>query len=131
MNFTITGHKLNQYQDMKKLDIVVIQAMLNELQKDKENKRKVIILTSNCYIVTDKINTEEPDKGKLPLLDRAVLESEEIIFRMDNQKFINMTGMIVLNNVEIIPFTHPDKVMKKESFILFTDQIMGITLSED
>lgn len=131
MNFTITGHELNQYQDMKKLDIVVIQAMLNELQKEKVNKRKVIILTSNCYIVTDKINTEEPDKGKLPLLDRAVLESEEIIFRMDNQKFINMTGMIVLNNVEIIPFTHPDKVMKKESFILFTDQIMGITLSEE
>ncbi|MEK3975074.1 MULTISPECIES: hypothetical protein [unclassified Psychrobacillus] len=131
MNFTITGHELNQYQDMKKLDIVVIQAMLNELQKEKVNKRKVIILTSNCYIVTDKINTEEPDKGKLPLLDRAVLESEEIIFRMDNQKFINMTGMILLNNVEIIPFTHPDKVMKKESFILFTDQIMGITLSEE
>ena len=131
MNFTITGHELNQYQDMKKLDIVVIQAILDELQKEKENKRKIIILTSNCYIVTEKINITEPDKEKLPLLDRAVLESEEVTFRMDNQKFVNMTGMIVLNNVEIIPFTHPDKVMKKESFILYTDHIMGITLSEE
>jgi len=131
MNFTITGHELNQYQDMKKLDIVVIQAILDELQKEKENKRKIIILTSNYYIVTEKINITEPDKEKLPLLDRAVLESEEVTFRMDNQKFVNMTGMIVLNNVEIIPFTHPDKVMKKESFILYTDHIMGITLSEE
>lgn len=40
MSFTITGHELNQYQDMKKLDIVVIQAMLDELQKGKENKGK-------------------------------------------------------------------------------------------
>lgn len=78
MNFTITGHELNQYQDMKKLDIVVIQAILDELQKEKENKRKIIILTSNCYIVTEKINITEPDKEKLPLLDRAVLESEEV-----------------------------------------------------
>lgn len=50
---------------------------------------------------------------------------------MNDQKFVNMTGMIVLNNVEIIPFTQPDKVMKKESFILYTDHIMGITLSEE
>ncbi|MEK4520955.1 hypothetical protein MKX96_04865 [Psychrobacillus sp. FSL W7-1493] len=131
MNFTVTGHEMNQYQDMKKLDIVIIQAMLNELQKEKEKKRKIIIVTSSSYIVTEKINTEEPDKKKLPLLERAVLESEEVTFRMENQKFINMTGMIVLNDVEIIPFTHPDKVMKKESFILFTDHILGITLSED
>ena len=130
MNFTITGHELNQYQDVKKLDIVVIQAMLNELQKDKENKRKIILYTSNFYITANAINTMQPDKEKLPLLDRAVLESEEVTFRMNDQKLINMTGMLVLNNVEITPFTDPDKVIKKESFILFTDHILGFSLTD-
>ena len=131
MNFTITGHELNQYQDVKKLDIVVIQAMLNELQKDKENKRKIILYTSNFYVTANAINTMEPDKEKLLLLDRAVLESEEVTFRMDDQKLINMTGMLVLNNVEITPFTDPDKVIKKESFILFTDHILGVSLTDN
>ena len=130
MNITITGHELNQYQDLKKLDIVVIQAMLNELQKDKERNRKIILYTSSFYITANAINTMEPDKEKLPLLDRAVLESEEVTFRMDDQKLINMTGMLVLNNVEVTPFTNPDKVIKKESFILFTDHILGVSLTD-
>ncbi|MEI5907953.1 hypothetical protein WAK64_12895 [Bacillus spongiae] len=128
----ITGHELNNVHDMKKLDIVILQAVLDELQKESEQKRKIKIATSNSYIIAERINTEEPDINTVPLLDKAILKSEDTIFKMMQEgSVLNLKGMIVLNNVKIIPFANPDMEMDCESFAIYTDHIMGITLTED
>ncbi len=129
--FTITGHELSSLHDMKKLDIVVIQAILDELQKNSDHKRKIKIATSNCFIIADRINTEEPDIDNNPLLDQAILKSEDTTLKiMQDGKVANLHAMIVLNNVKIIPLANPEKEIECETFALYTDHIMGITLTE-
>lgn len=128
---TFTGHELNPMYDMKKLTIVTTQIMADKLQNDVEQKRKVQITTSSSLIVADKINTQEPELTKLPLLDLALFKSEDTLFPLMNEgKVTNQSGIIVLNNVKIVPFANPDNVIEVESFALFTDHIMGFCLTD-
>ncbi|RWZ58542.1 hypothetical protein EQV77_06135 [Halobacillus fulvus] len=128
---TFTGHKLNHLHDMKKLDLVVLQAELDELQKNNEKKRKIKIATPNSFIIADRIDTDAPDEQRLPLLDKALLKSEDTTLKMLAEgNVVNVHAMIVLNDVKIIPFSNPDLNMEYESFALYTDHIMGITLSD-
>lgn len=131
MEITFTGHELNPMYDMKKLSIVTTQIIADELQNEVDQKRKVQITTSSSLIVADKINTQEPNLANLPLLDLALLKSEDTIFPlMKDNKVTNQSGIIVLNNVKIIPFANPDNVIELESYALFTDHIMGFSLTE-
>lgn len=131
MEITFTGHELNPMHDMKKLSIVTAQIIADELQNEVDQKRRVQITTSSSLIVADKINTQEPNLANLPLLDLALLKSEDIIFPlMKDSKVTNQSGIIVLNNVKIIPFANPDNVIELESYALFTDHIMGFCLTE-
>ncbi|PQD93691.1 hypothetical protein CYL18_18540 [Pradoshia eiseniae] len=131
MEVTFTGHELNPMYDMKKLSIVTTQIIADELQKEVDQKRKVQITTSSSLIIADKINTQEPNLTNLPLLDLALLKSEDTIFPlMKENKVTNQSGIIVLNNVKIVPFANPDNVIELESYALFTDHIMGFYLTE-
>ena len=131
MKVTFTGHELNPMHDMKKLSIVTTQIIADELQKEVDQKRKVQITTSSSLIIADKINTQEPNLTNLPLLDLALLKSEDTIFPlMKDNKVTNQSGIIVLNNVKIVPFANPDNVIELESYALFTDHIMGFYLTE-
>lgn len=128
---TFTGHELNSIHDMKKLSIVVTQALVEELQNGVDEKRKVQITTSNSLIIADKINTQEPNNANLPLLDMALLKSEDITFPLiKDSNVTNIYGMIVLKNVKIVPFANPNNVIELESYALFTDHIMGFCLTE-
>lgn len=131
MEITFTGHEQNPMYDMKKLSIVTTQIIADELQNEVDQKRKVQITTSSSLIVADKINTQEPNLANLPLLDLALLKSEDTLFPlMKDNKVTNQSGIIVLNNVKIIPFANPDNVIELESYALFTDHIMGFSLTE-
>lgn len=131
MEITFTGHELNPMHDMKKLSIVTAQIIVDELQKEVDQKRRVQITTSSSLIVADKINTQEPNLANMPLLDLALLKSEDTLFPlMKDNKVTNQSGIIVLNNVKIIPFANPDNVIELESYALFTDHIMGFSLTE-
>ena len=131
MQRTFTGHELNSIHDMKKLSIVVTQALVEELQNGVDEKRKVQITTSNSLIIADKINTQDPKNGNLPLLDSALLKSEVITFPLiKDSNVTNIYGMMVLNNVKIVPFANPNNVIELESYALFTDHIMGFCLTE-
>ena len=131
LEVTFTGHELNPMYDMKKLSIVTTQIIADELQKEVDQKRKVQITTSSSLIIADKINTQEPNLTNLPLLDLALLKSEDTIFPlMKENKVTNQSGIIVLNNVKIVPFANPDNVIELESYALFTDHIMGFCLTE-
>ena len=131
MQMTFTGNELNSIHDMKKLSIVVTQALVEELQNGVDEKRKVQITTSNSLIIADKINTQEPNNVNLPLLDSALLKSEDITFPLiKDSNVTNIYGMIVLNNVKIVPFANPNNVIELESYALFTDHIMGFCLTE-
>ncbi len=126
-----TGHELNPGHDMKKLEIVTAQCLIEEMQSGIEDHRKIQITTSNSLIIADKINTEEPNESKMTLLDKALLQSEDTIFPiMKEGNVTNMYGMIVLSNVKIVPFANPDNVIKYESYALYTDHIMGFGLTE-
>ena len=128
---TFTGHELNSIHDMKKLSIVVTQALVEELQNGVDEKRKVQITTSNSLIIADKINSQEPNNANLPLLDMALLKSEDITFPLiKDSNVTNIYGMIVLKNVKIVPFANPINVIELESYALFTDHIMGFCLTE-
>ncbi|EDL66681.1 hypothetical protein [Bacillus sp. SG-1] len=128
----ITGNDLNpNFHDMKKLDLIVLQAELDELQQESTHKRKIKIATSNSFIIAERINTEEPDIYKVPLLDKAILKSEDTTLKtMQEGSVVNLHAMIVLNNVKIMPFSNPDVEMECESFAIYTDHIMGITLTD-
>lgn len=116
---------------MKKISIVVAQAIVDELQNEVKEKRKIQITTSSSLIIADKINTQEPNITSLPLLDLAILKSEDVTFPLiKDSNVTNIYGMIVLNNVKIIPFANPDNIIEVESFALFTDHIMGFCLTE-
>ncbi len=131
MEITFTGHEQNPMYDMKKLSIVTTQIIADELQNEVDQKRKVQITTSSSLIVADKINTQEPNLANMPLLDLALLKSEDTLFPlMKDNKVTNQSGIIVLNNVKIIPFANPDNVIELESYALFTDHIMGFSLTE-
>ena len=131
MQKTFKGHELNSIHDMKKLSIVVTQALVEELQNKVEEKRKVQITTSNSLIIAHKINTHEPNNTKLPLLDLAILKSEDTTFPLiKDGNVTNIYGMIILNNVKIVPFANPNNVIELESYALFTDHIMGFCLTE-
>ncbi|RIW28693.1 hypothetical protein D3H55_21195 [Bacillus salacetis] len=127
-----TGHELNPEQhDMKKLDIVVIQAVLDELQKEENHKRKIKIATANAFIVAERISIDEPDIDTIPLLSKAILKSEDTTFKlMQEGKVANLHAMIVLNNVEIIPFSNPGITLESDCFAIYTDHIMGLSLTD-
>lgn len=128
---TFTGNELNSIHDMKKLSLIVTQAIIDEVQSEMVDKRKIQITTSNSLIIADEINMKEPKIENLTLLETALLKSEDIIFLLiKDSKVTNIFGMIVLKNVKIIPFANPNNVIDLESYALFTDHIMGFSLTE-
>lgn len=129
MQFTLKGHELNKIYDMKKLTLMLSQKCLDELQKE---ERKIQITTSHCLIIADKLHMNEPDMDNLTLLERSVLESEDTLFPLINEGNVtNLSGMILLRNVKIIPFAAPDKVLEIDSYALYTDHIMGFSIAEE
>ncbi|ANU18440.1 hypothetical protein BBI11_15960 [Planococcus maritimus] len=131
MTITLKGHELNSVHDMKKLSIVVAQVHLDELQKDTEKKRSIQITTSSALIIAKKISTQAPDIENLPLLDLAILQSEDTIFPLiKDSNVTNLAGMIVLNDVKIVPLANPENVIECESYAVFSDHIMGFSLTD-
>lgn len=131
MTVTLKGHELNSVHDMKKLSIVIAQVHLDELQKDTEKKRSIQITTSSALIIAKKISTQSPDIENLPLLDLAILQSEDTIFPLiKDSNVTNFAGMIVLNDVKIVPLANPENVIECESYAVFSDHIMGFSLTD-
>ncbi|MFP3322766.1 hypothetical protein R0K05_06635 [Planococcus sp. SIMBA_160] len=131
MTVTLKGHELNSVHDMKKLSIVIAQVHLDELQKDTEKKRSIQITTSSALIIAKKISTQSPDIENLPLLDLAILQSEDTIFPLiKDSNVTNLAGMIVLNDVKIVPLANPENVIECESYAVFSDHIMGFSLTD-
>lgn len=131
MTVTLKGHELNSVHDMKKLSIVIAQVHLDELQKDTEKKRSIQITTSSALIIAKKISTQSPDIENLPLLDLAILQSEDTIFPLiKDSNVTNLAGMIVLNDVKIVPLANPENVIECESYAVFSDHIMGFSLAD-
>ena len=129
MQFTLKGHELSKIHDMKKLMLMLSQACLDELQK--EGDKKIQITTSHCLIIADKLHMNEPDADDLTLLERSVWEAEDSLFPIINEGNVtNLSGMILLRNVKIIPFAAPDKVIEIDSYALYTDHIMGFSIAE-
>ena len=129
MRFTLKGHELSKIHDMKKLMLMLSQACLDELQK--EGDKKIQITTSHCLIIADKLHMNEPDADDLTLLERSVWEAEDSFFPIINEGNVtNLSGMILLRNVKIIPFAAPDKVIEIDSYALYTDHIMGFSIAE-
>ena len=129
MRFTLKGHELSKIHDMKKLMLMLSQACLDELQK--EGDKKIQITTSHCLIIADKLHMNEPDSDNLTLLERSVWEAEDSFFPIINEGNVtNLSGMILLRNVKIIPFAAPDKVIEIDSYALYTDHIMGFSIAE-
>lgn len=129
MQITLKGHELNKIHDMKKLMVMLSQKCLDELQKE---DRKIQITTSHCLIIADKLHMNEPDMDNLTLLERSILESEDTLFPLINEGNVtNLSGMILLRNVKIIPFAAPDKVLEIDSYALYTDHIMGFSIAEE
>jgi hypothetical protein len=129
MQITFKGHELSKIHDMKKLMLMLSQKCLDELQKE---DRKIQITTSHCLIIADKLHMNEPDMDNLTLLERSVLESEDTLFPLINEGNVtNLSGMILLRNVKIIPFAAPDKVLEIDSYALYTDHIMGFSIAEE
>lgn len=131
MTVTLKGHELNSVHDMKKLSIVIAQVHLDELQKDTEKKRSIQITTSSALIIAKKISTQSPDIENLPLLDLAIFQSEDTIFPLiKDSNVTNLAGMIVLNDVKIVPLANPENVIECESYAVFSDHIMGFSLTD-
>lgn len=131
MIVTLKGHELNSVHDMKKLSIVIAQVHLDELQKDTEKKRSIQITTSSALIIAKKISTQSPDIENLPLLDLAILQSEDTIFPLiKDSNVTKLAGMIVLNDVKIVPLANPENVIECESYAVFSDHIMGFSLTD-
>ncbi len=129
MQITLKGHELSKIYDMKKLMLLLSQKCLDELQKE---DRKIQITTSHCLIIADKLHMNEPDMDNLTLLERSVLESEDTLFPLINEGNVtNLSGMILLRSVKIIPFAAPDKVLEIDSYALYTDHIMGFSIAEE
>ena len=129
MQFTLKGHELSKIHDMKKLMLMLSQACLDELQK--EGDKKIQITTSHCLIIADKLHMNEPDADNLTLLERSVWEAEDSFFPIINEGNVtNLSGMILLRNVKIIPFAAPDKIIEIDSYALYTDHIMGFSIAE-
>ncbi|PQD94862.1 hypothetical protein CYL18_12950 [Pradoshia eiseniae] len=129
MRFTLKGHELSKIHDMKKLMLMLSQACLDELQK--EGDKKIQITTSHCLIIADKLHMNEPDADDLTLLERSVWEAEDSLFPIINEGNVtNLSGMILLRNVKIIPFAAPDKIIEIDSYALYTDHIMGFSIAE-
>lgn len=61
----------------------------------------------------------------------ALFKSEDTLFPLiKDGNVTNIFGVIVLHNVKIVPFANPDNVIECESYFLFTDHIMGFSLTE-
>ena len=102
---------------------------MDELQKERD--KKIQITTSHCLIIADKLHMNEPDVDNLTLLERSVWEAEDSFFPIINEGNVtNLSGMILLRNVKIIPFAAPDKIIKIDSYALYTDHIMGFSIAE-
>ncbi|WP_455675392.1 hypothetical protein [Pradoshia sp.] len=130
MRHELKGHELNMVYDMKALMLKLSQACLDELPK--EGDKKIQITTSHCSIIADKLHMNEPDMDKLTLLERSILEEEDTFFPLMNEgKVNNLSGMLLLRNVKIIPFAAPDKVIEIDSYALYTDHIMGFSVVEE
>lgn len=124
---TLEGHELNTYHDMKKLTILLSQVCLDELNKDGD--MRIQITTAHCRIIADKLHMNAPVMDDLTLLERSILKSEDTLFPIMNEGNVtNISGMILLRNVRIIPFAAPDNVIEIDSYALFTDHIMGFSI---
>ena len=67
--------------------------------------------------------------GEMSLLEQSILEAEDDIHSIINEgNTTNLSGMILLRNVKIIPFAAPDNIIELESYALYTDHIMGFSL---
>ncbi|PLT30474.1 hypothetical protein [Peribacillus deserti] len=122
------GSNLQSVLDFKKLTVVQLQIILDELQQNQSPKKKLEILTATS-IIKGEIRAYEPEEmEKEPILSQALMKSEkEPLLDISTRELINIHACLYLKNVKIQPIASPDTSIHLEELVLFTDHIQGIT----
>lgn len=135
--------------DLKSLTFHCIDEMLNasldtiksgEIEGASINGDINTIIVTNFGIVKGDLVKEQTSTNdeSLGFSEAVILKSIEIrndeISKLENEnaqlKLINDTRAIVLKNVTITPYANSNTPFKLENLILFSDQIVGISIGE-
>ncbi|MBM7691059.1 hypothetical protein JOC77_000464 [Peribacillus deserti] len=125
------GSELNTALDFKKLTIIQLQIVLDELQNQQpEERKKLKILTAGSMIEAE-IRTHEPEERETEKpLSKALIQSEKKpLLDITSKEMINVHANLYLKNVTLTPFSDPRSSVQLDEFVLFTDHILGITLT--
>ncbi|WNB91534.1 hypothetical protein [Bacillus sp. NEB1478] len=126
--------ELNNVFDYKKAITTMMDDFLMELIIDGKNERtlkpdsKLLIITQNAYI-EGTINHFDKVDDEGYFFSQGLKELEKRLSGLPEKlEAINLTGPLHLKEVTISPMTNPGENRKLSEMLLFTDQILGITI---
>lgn len=127
--------ELNDVFDYKKAITTTFDSVLRELVNDEgKNIRtikpdsKLLIITQNAYIEGE-INHFDQEEAETYFFSEALNELVKRLNELpDRMEAANLTGPLHLKEVTISPLTNPAEKRKLNEMVLFTDQILGLTI---
>ncbi|SDM46753.1 hypothetical protein [Sediminibacillus halophilus] len=124
------GEELSEAVDFKKLSIVELQIKFEQLKNKYPKKKKIIFVTQSATIEADFQMQLAENLEEEPILGRA-LQEYELSPEIDitDKIILNSSACIYLRNVKLTPLTTPNSPIYLEEFILFTDHLLGLTIT--
>ncbi|MCA1054134.1 hypothetical protein LCM10_03975 [Rossellomorea aquimaris] len=126
----IKAKEMEQAIDFKKLIIVELQMKFEELREKYPDAKKIVYVTATATIEADfQMQLAEDLEGE-PIMGRALQESElNPGIDISDKTLVNPSACIYLSNVKLTPLTAPNEPVYLEEFILFSDHLLGLTVS--
>lgn len=114
--------------DFKKIMAIELQINLSELNCN----ARFTFLTESA-IIEGEMNLKESDYNETtaPLGHSLMTYEKEPKLDTTGKDFINIKACLYLKDVKLTPFTNQDNPIHLKEFILFSDHILGVTLTED
>lgn len=121
--------------DLKLLTLKTFQMCIDRLKNDESitlsQKTNLIIFTSSASIMGTVVLDE--DKDIRDVLNSILLSTRKSLLKQiehSNSEVINRSGVIVIKDATIRPFSNPAATFNVAVLNIFTDQILGFSFGE-
>ncbi|WP_270180914.1 hypothetical protein [Alkalihalobacillus sp. CinArs1] len=115
--------------DFKKLTLVEVEGKIEELQVNRPQSSKLVVVTDSMFIEGEFAKELAEDIEKEPILGAALQDYElnPAIDVTDKQLF-NVAANVYMKNVTITQIGSPDSKIHLDEFVVFSDHILGYTV---
>ncbi|MFQ3544203.1 hypothetical protein Q7A53_08950 [Halobacillus rhizosphaerae] len=99
-------------------------------EDDIKNKEGKLLIHTHTSIIEGSINLFQSDEHKQTFIEYGLAQFEEELAELsDDMNAFNVSAPIHIKNAIIKPFSNPEVKTKMSEMIVYSDQVVGISIS--